>query len=65
VEALRSTRRLPEDREPVVVSAADPLNLTGGIAPGPRVPAHVGRRIEIRDGRLAEVGAQPAHAVPA
>jgi ATP-dependent Lhr-like helicase len=64
VEALRRTRRLP-DEPAVVVSAADPLNLTGGIAPGPRVPAQSGRRVEIRGGRLAEVGSPAAHAATA
>ncbi|MCU1488724.1 MAG: hypothetical protein JWM85_129, partial [Acidimicrobiaceae bacterium] len=34
----------------VSLSAADPLNLTGGILPGPRVPAVRGRTLVLRDG---------------
>ena len=41
--------------EPLVLSAVDPLNLTGVITPGPRVPAVPRRRIEIRDGLVSEV----------
>jgi hypothetical protein len=32
----------------------DPLNLTGVIAPGPRVAALPSRRIEIRDGLISD-----------
>jgi hypothetical protein len=34
-----------------VVAGADPLNLTGGVLPVPRVPAVVGARVALRDGR--------------
>jgi len=57
VEALRGTRRLSAPQEPVVLSAADPLNLTGGVAPGPRVPAQSSRRIVIADGLIGEAEA--------
>ncbi len=33
-----------------VISACDPLNLGGTIAPGPRTPAHAGNRILLQDG---------------
>jgi hypothetical protein len=36
--------------ETVTVSAADPLNLLGIIAPGERMPAILGRSITLRDG---------------
>jgi ATP-dependent Lhr-like helicase len=50
VAALRAARaRAPEERL-VSLSAADPLNLTGILAPGVRVPALVGNRILLRDG---------------
>jgi ATP-dependent Lhr-like helicase len=51
VEALRRPRDT-EDRW-LVISAADPLNLTGTILPGPRVPAVRGNRLLFRNGRLA------------
>ena len=45
-----------EGREWVELSAADPLNLTGGLLAGPRVPALAGNRLLYVDGvpRLAE-----------
>ncbi|MYI82426.1 MAG: hypothetical protein F4056_03660, partial [Chloroflexi bacterium] len=39
LEALRAVRRSPREGERVRLSAADPLNLTGVILPGPRIPA--------------------------
>jgi ATP-dependent Lhr-like helicase len=57
VEALRRTRRLSAPQQPVVLCAADPLNLTGSIAPGPRIPAQSGRRIVIADGLIREAEA--------
>jgi ATP-dependent Lhr-like helicase len=62
VDALRRTRRMPDTGEPQTLSAVDPLNLTGVITPGPRVPAVPSRRIEIRDGLVSEVAPPPAPA---
>ena len=48
-----ATRRLAEDGRfsgPVRVPAADPLNLTGLLDPGPRLPAQPGRSVVYRDG---------------
>jgi ATP-dependent Lhr-like helicase len=39
VEALRTIRREPRAGQRVVLSACDPLNLTGVLFAGPRVPA--------------------------
>jgi ATP-dependent Lhr-like helicase len=38
----------------VVLSAVDPLNLTGVLTPGARVPAQPQRKIVLCDGALVE-----------
>jgi ATP-dependent Lhr-like helicase len=50
VDALRRARR--DDRPELVVriSATDPLNLVGILIPGPRIPAHAGAWVVLRDG---------------
>ena len=58
LEALRSVRRSPRTGERVRLSAADPLNLTGVILPGPRIPAVQDRSLELVDGALAEPPAE-------
>ncbi len=50
IETLRRVRRTPADGAIVAVSAADPLNLTGIISLGERVPATASTRIAFRDG---------------
>ncbi|HEV8064419.1 MAG TPA: hypothetical protein VGP46_06285, partial [Acidimicrobiales bacterium] len=55
-EQLRSVARTPVEGHSVTLSAADPLNLTGIILPGPRVPALRTRAIAITDGVVAEAG---------
>ncbi len=50
VERLRETRRSPADPRLLVISAADPLNLTGMITPGDRIRTITGNRIVYRDG---------------
>jgi ATP-dependent Lhr-like helicase len=50
VKALRDARRQPMTGELIAVSAADPLNLTGVVLPGAKVPALTGNRIVYRDG---------------
>jgi ATP-dependent Lhr-like helicase len=47
---LRSIRKAPLKNELVVLSAADPLNLQGILAPGPRVAALTSNRILFNDG---------------
>jgi ATP-dependent helicase Lhr and Lhr-like helicase len=50
VESLRAMRAEPPAGEIVTVSAADPLNLTGIIVPGEKIPAISGRVVTYRDG---------------
>jgi ATP-dependent helicase Lhr and Lhr-like helicase len=50
VGALREMRRKPAGGLDVSLSAVDPLNLTGFLTPGPRVPALTGNRVLYRDG---------------
>jgi ATP-dependent Lhr-like helicase len=50
VELLRQVRRLPRNGEQITLSAADPLNLTGIIVPGARVPALGNRTVTWCDG---------------
>lgn len=50
VDLARSTRRLPKSGEVITLSAADPLNLTGVVTAGPRVPAVMGHLVRYVDG---------------
>ena len=50
VDVLRSVRKQPRTGEPVQISAADPLNLTGIVLPGPRVPAISANSVTYIDG---------------
>lgn len=59
VDALRRVRRKERDGAIVRVRAADPLNLTGILLPGPRVPSHHGPWLTFRDGALAAVRSEP------
>jgi ATP-dependent Lhr-like helicase len=54
VDLLRAVRRSPPDGEAVVLSAADPLNVTGIVLPGERIPALGNRTVTWRDGLPAE-----------
>ncbi len=56
VEAMRSVRRLAPDKESVIVSCTDPLNLVGILTPGPRVPVQSHQSIAYLNGAPAEVG---------
>jgi ATP-dependent Lhr-like helicase len=55
VEALRDTRRSPDDAHPVVISAADPLNLVGIVLPGARISPLSGLAIALRNGVPVDV----------
>ncbi|OBS10557.1 DEAD/DEAH box helicase [Acidihalobacter prosperus] len=57
VAALREVRRRPAGAEYVVLAAADPLNLTGIVTPGERVPPLSGHRLLYRDGVPAAASA--------
>ena len=50
VDLLRAVRREPRSGELLTVSAADPLNLTGIVLPGPRVPAQGASSVTYVDG---------------
>ena len=50
VGQLRRIRRSAPSGKPVAVSAADPLNLTGVLTPGPRITRSPRNRIVYRDG---------------
>jgi ATP-dependent Lhr-like helicase len=50
VELARQVRRTKPTGEPVVISAADPLNLCGIITPGEKIPAVASTQITFRDG---------------
>jgi ATP-dependent Lhr-like helicase len=60
VESLRAARNRRPDEVPIVVSAADPLNLVGIIVPGERVPAISGRWVRFIDGCAAPEGPDAA-----
>ena len=50
VEAARATRRAPHTGQIVHLSAVDPLNLTGVVTVGPRIPAMMGHYVTYVDG---------------
>jgi ATP-dependent Lhr-like helicase len=50
VDALRALRRSQSSGEVIRISAADPLNLTGIITPGPRILSHPRNLLYYRDG---------------
>ena len=56
VEALRAVRRRTSEGETLIVAAADPLNLSGILVPGPRVPPAAREVIAFRDGAVVETG---------
>ena len=49
---LRAVRKQRLTGEPVRLSAADPLNLTGVMLPGPRVPAIPANSVTYIDGAV-------------
>jgi ATP-dependent Lhr-like helicase len=51
ITALRNTRKKPKSGDLISISAVDPLNLTGLITPGQRVPATSKNRILYKDGK--------------
>ena len=56
VEALRAVRRNQQDREVLLIAAADPLNLVGILTPGSRLSPLSGQAILYVDGVPREVG---------
>ncbi|MCA1958394.1 MAG: DEAD/DEAH box helicase, partial [Nitrospira sp.] len=56
VESLRALRKMEENKEQTIkLSACDPLNLTGSILPGPRVPAVTTNFVILRNGMVDQV----------
>ena len=51
VSLMRKTRKQNEQGQMIAISTADPLNLTGIITPGKRIPALTSHRILYRDGK--------------
>ena len=54
VEELRAVHRRGADGEEVVVAGADPLNMTGSILGGTRVPTRRNQRVVYRDGIVVD-----------
>jgi ATP-dependent Lhr-like helicase len=54
--ALRAVHEAPADGTTVTICAADPVNLTGIVLPGPRVPSRRNQFITFVDGIVAENG---------
>ena len=57
VESLRAMKSIQLTGEIVTISAADPLNLSGIVVPGERVPAISGKHVSFKDGVLVETPA--------
>jgi ATP-dependent Lhr-like helicase len=53
IDILRSVRKQPRSGEVIRLSAADPLNLTGVVLPGPRVAAIGANTVTYTDGAVA------------
>lgn len=51
-DSLRAIKRKEPDTEMITISVADPLNVTGFILPGLRIPAISGKKISLQDGIL-------------
>jgi len=56
VETLRAGRRREAQHGPVIVSAADPLNLVGIITPGARISPYSNQAIAFQNGIPVEIG---------
>jgi ATP-dependent helicase Lhr and Lhr-like helicase len=57
IDVLKAIRKQPRSGEVVRISAADPLNLTGVVLPGPRIPAVGANTVTYVDGAVAETTA--------
>ena len=56
VESLRSVRRRKDNEGPILIAAADPLNLVGIVTPGARISPFSGQVIAYAQGLPIEVG---------
>jgi ATP-dependent Lhr-like helicase len=59
VAMLREIRKRPRTGETIELSAADPLNLTGVVLPGPRIPALRTNSVRYTDGAVTPTGTVP------
>jgi ATP-dependent helicase Lhr and Lhr-like helicase len=62
VDMLRAASRQRHAGDRIDISAADPLNLTGIVLPGPRIPAIPANSVTYIDGATALAAAQGATA---
>ncbi len=56
LESLRAMRGVQPDGETITLSSSDPLNFTGILVPGERVPATSGKFVAFRDGVAIPAG---------
>ena len=63
VESLRASRNETPTGEVVTISAADPLNLSGILVPGEKVPANSRRFVNFKDGVAVEESSQGQYLV--
>ena len=56
IDVLRAIRKQHPTGEPVQISAADPLNLTSIVLPGPRIPAIPANTVTYIDGAVRSLG---------
>ncbi len=56
VDRLRAERRLQPAQEPIIIAAADPLNLVGILSAGARVSPYARQAIAYANGVPADVG---------
>ncbi len=54
LDVLKAVRKQRDAGEVISISAADPLNLTGVVLPGPRVPAIAANTVTYVDGAVAD-----------
>jgi ATP-dependent Lhr-like helicase len=64
IDILRAVRKKPRSGEQAAISACDPLNLTGIVLPGPRIPAISANTVTLTDGAVATAGDLAGEAVP-
>ena len=64
VESLRASRHLTDESE-ITIAAADPMNLSGIVVPGERIPSVPGKSLRFRNGQiLADESAPGSPATP-
>jgi ATP-dependent helicase Lhr and Lhr-like helicase len=59
VDVLGTLHKQPRNGETITISAADPLNLTGVVLPGPRIPAVGANTVTYTDGAVPAAATEP------